>query len=341
MNDSERPGIGERILRRLPLLADRPLTGIAIAIALVALAFALRWALGDGLPPGFPYLTFFPAVILSAFLFGLRPGLVAAILALPLAWYFFISPGRFSFAPAHLLAVGFYLFIVGINLIVIDALQRAGNRLRIEQARSERLAETRALLFQELQHRVSNNLQVVAALLTLQRRELADAGARDALDEASRRLALIGRSQRQLYDPDGGQLPARQFLEQIGRDAMAAAGMDCTLTVEAGDTRFAPAVAVPVALIVAEAIANAIEHGFKAQPACRIEIALRQDSAGGGVLSIADDGAGLPDGFVLDGATSLGLKIALTLARQIGGRFELIGGDGTTARLELPATAFA
>lgn len=341
MNDSERPGPGERILRRLPLLADRPLTGMAIAIVLVALAFGARWALGDGLPPGFPYLTFFPAVILSAFLFGLRPGLVAAILALPLAWYFFISPGRFSFAPAHLLAVGFYLFIVTIDLTIIHAMQRAGNRLRIEQKRSQQLAETRALLFQELQHRVSNNLQVVAALLTLQRREVADAGARDALDEASRRLALIGRSQRQLYDPDGGHAPARLFLEQIARDAMEAAGKDCTLTVEASDVRFAPAVAVPVALIVAEAIANAIEHGFKARAACRIGVTLRQDAAGGGILTITDNGEGLPDGFVLDGTTSLGLKIALTLARQIGGRFELTGGEGTTARLELPATAFA
>lgn len=341
MNDSKRPGLGERILRRLPLLADQPLTGIAIAVVLVALAFALRWVLGEGLPPGFPYLTFFPAVILSAFLFGLRPGLVAAILALPLAWFFFISPGRFSFAPAHLLAVGFYLFIVTIDLTIIHAMQRAGNRLRIEQKRSQQLAETRALLFQELQHRVSNNLQVVAALLTLQRREVADAGAREALDEASRRLALIGRSQRQLYDPDGGQAPARLFLEQIGRDAMEASGRDCVLTVEAGDERFAPDAAVPVALIVAEAIANAIEHGFKSQAACRIDITLRRDAVGDGLLTIADNGAGLPDGFVLAGTTSLGLKIALTLARQIGGRFELAGGNGTTARLEMPAKAFA
>jgi two-component sensor histidine kinase len=65
------------------------------------------------------------------------------------------------------------------------------------------LADTRELLFRELQHRVSNNLQVAAGLLTMQKRQLTDVSEKTALDEAAGRLALIGRISRQLYDPSG------------------------------------------------------------------------------------------------------------------------------------------
>lgn len=78
---------------------------------------------------------------------------------------------------------------------------------------SARLAATRELLFRELQHRVSNNLQMVAALLTVQRRKIADPEAKLALDEASRRLGVIGRISRQLYDPTGAGKDLPAFLD--------------------------------------------------------------------------------------------------------------------------------
>ena len=59
-------------------------------------ALLLRVALDSVLPPGFPYLTFFPAFILTAFFFGLRPGIICAGLSGLAAWYIVIPP-FFSF----------------------------------------------------------------------------------------------------------------------------------------------------------------------------------------------------------------------------------------------------
>src|SRR6185295_3575503 len=109
-------------------------------------------------------------------------------------WYVFIPPFHsFALAPGTLLSLGFYTLVVSIDITLVHWMQRANGWLVGERERSRQLVEQRELLFRELQHRVSNNLQVVAALLALQKRDVTDERARLALDEASRRLALIGK----------------------------------------------------------------------------------------------------------------------------------------------------
>ena len=70
------------------------LTWVAGAMAVLALALSARFSLVGVLPEkGFPFLTFFPAVILAAFLVGFGPGLLVAVLSVASAWYFFMPPG--------------------------------------------------------------------------------------------------------------------------------------------------------------------------------------------------------------------------------------------------------
>ena len=100
-------------LRRLLLKwvdATRPLRGLGlrgdlIAVVIFAVALGVRFAVDHLLPPGFPYLTFFPAIILTTFFFGLRPGIVSALLGGVAAWYFFIGPSG-SFAMGGPAAIG-------------------------------------------------------------------------------------------------------------------------------------------------------------------------------------------------------------------------------------------
>jgi K+-sensing histidine kinase KdpD len=107
-----------------------------------------------------------PAVILTAFFAGLWPGVMVAILSTLTAWYFFLRPVRtFMLDPAELLALVFFIVIAGISIALIQAFHIAVDRLQQERARAERLAEQREIMFAELQHRISNNLQLVAAWL--------------------------------------------------------------------------------------------------------------------------------------------------------------------------------
>lgn len=340
MNDESSETYKVRWLERLPIARDRPVLAFAAMLMLVAVALALRFAADPGLPQGFPYVTFFPAVIVSSFLFGTRIGAVAGVLCGLLAWYFFIGEREsFAFGAGTAVALGFYMLVIGTDLLIIHWLQRANASLARERELSRALARTRELLFRELQHRVSNNLQVAAGLLSVQKRRVADPDARAALDEASRRLALIGRISRQLYDAEGATRSMRAFLEPLCADVVDASGrtgIRCTVTA-ADDALLAPDAAIPLALIVAEAVANAIEHGFEGRADGTIEVELVRDGAEMVRVEVRDDGHGIPEGFDIEASGSLGLRIATMLAAQLNGSFELVRGKGAIARLTLPA----
>ncbi|MFW2831358.1 sensor histidine kinase [Sphingomonas sp. ID0503] len=333
------PGRPRRFQERLPLARDAPVLAFGASAAIIALSALVRYALLPILPPGFPYLIFFPGIILSAFLFGRGPGILALGLAAILAWLFFIAPIDHYALPLGS-AVSLVLFVL-VNAFIITLvhwMQVANARLLKERERSHGLAETRTALFNELQHRVSNNLQVVAALLVLQKREIADEAARRAIDEASRRLALIGKIHRQLYDGTGRPAATDAFLRQLVDDvldALGARGVVSTVEAEEDITLDNDSI-VPVALIVAEAVANAVEHGFAGRDRGTIHVRVARGKAGRGVITVSDDGCGVSPSFDPATAGSLGLTIATALAQQIGGCFTLTGQDGACARLELP-----
>ena len=332
MSDQPRP-----FLERLPLLGDLPLVAYAISLGMCAVAWWVRQTLDPVFPPGFPYVTFFPAVILSSFLFGRGPGTLAAVVCGLLAWWFFIPPDGFALATGTAIALVFYVFVVAVDILLVDWMQVANRRVRGERERSALLAERTELLFSELQHRVSNNLQMVGAVLTLQKRGVADPAARKALDDAAAKLHVIGRIQRQLYDTKGEQVALDAFLAQLAADVVAAGGKPgVTHRVDAAPgVMVPPDKLIPVALIMSEAIANAIEHGFAGRDRGHIDIAVRRD--GGRLeISVRDDGAGLPPSFSAENTTSLGLRIARTLAAQLDAVFEVAPAPtGVVTRLAL------
>ncbi len=175
-------------------------------------------------------------------------------------------------------------------------------------------------MFRELQHRVSNNLQVAAGLLALQRKHVEGDRARAALEEASMRIGVIGRISRQLYESDGGTRNMHDFLEQLCADVVEMSGRaGIGIGVHAGqEIRLTADAALPLALVVAEAVANAIEHGFADRETGTIDVTLARDPAGQISVEIVDDGCGLPEGFDLATNASLGLRIARDLRRAIG-----------------------
>ncbi len=335
-----RPVDRARWIERYPVFQDRPWLGVIATLAIALLALVMREGVDPWMPPGFPYVTFFPPVIVTSFLFGVRLGSVSAVICGFLAWYFFLTP-RFSLDLnlGSSIALAFYVFVVGTDLVLVHWMQSGNRRVAAGREANRVMAETRELLFRELQHRVSNNLQVAAALLNVQMRRLADPDAKAALVEASRRLELIGRISRQLYDPKGAAQMLVPFLDDLCRGVVEATGRtDVTLSVQ-GDPAIGiePDAAIPTALIVTEAIANAIEHGFAGGRRGTIEVRVVRDTASGElVVSVEDDGHGLPDGVDGAAASSLGVQIATMLARSRGGRFDLTRAAGTRATLVLP-----
>lgn len=326
-------------IERLPVASDRPAIGYLTAFAAAGTGGLVRSV--AHLPQGYPFVTFFPAVILTAFLFGTRPGIVAAIASWLIARYFFMDPVHsLSFQAAVLPAGLFFTLVVAVDIAIIHLLQRANRLLRRQRENSNRRQEMREAMFHELQHRVSNKLQIIASLLTLQRRTIADPDAQKALEEAALRVGMIGRISRALHDPDRGGLGVGAFLEQVGRDIIEASGApNVTLLVESEPgIEFAGDAGVPIALILAETISNALEHGFDSRGNGTILIRVSRGAGRKLRIVVSDDGQGVAPGFDASHSPSLGLRIATTLARQLGGSYMLAPGEsGAVAVLEVDA----
>ncbi|WP_128514308.1 sensor histidine kinase [Tabrizicola thermarum] len=311
-----------------------------LAVLAWGVALALRHELDGLLPPGFPYLTFFPAVLISAYFLGTAQGIAVAVASGLAAWYYFIAPFHsFDVTGATLVALFFFAFVVATEIGLTSLAQHARRALSAERQANARLAEQRRLMFHELQHRVSNNLATVSGLMKLQRRMVTDEAAQLALDDSVRRIDVVSRIMRNLHDPSGQSVDMARFLHDTGRDILESTGAAdrITLTVEADPLLVGPEVSVPLGLIATELLANTLEHGFPGEIAGKIGVSLGARGAEGrALLQIRDNGRGLPEGFDIETARSLGLSIARQFARQLGGTLvmERRPEGGTEARLE-------
>ena len=327
-------------LRRHPWLPD------AVGVAMFGLALALRFAVDDVLPPGFPFLTFFPAVILTTFFCGLRPGITCAVLSTFAAWFFFIGPANgMQIDGQSLLALGFFVVIAAIDITLIHFTFNAADRLRSEKETTARLYETQRTMFQELQHRVANNMQFVAALLSLQKRKVGQDArqAITALDEARSRLDTIARIHRQLYAPERLDLPTDQYLSQLCCDLVTASGtpgIGCT--VDAPNLPLNVAQLTTLSMLVAEIVTNSLKHAFVGAESGTISIKLLASGGKDYEMTIADNGRGLPPGADLSRSDGLGWRIIQSLASQLGGKVELANrvepSRGTAVRVQFTVT---
>lgn len=326
------------VVRRHPWL------GYALGLAGFALALWARFEIGDALV-GFPYITFFPVVILTAFIGGTGPGVFAAALCGLAAWYLFIPPeDTWDLVwPDGYIALGFYAFIVGIDIAIIHTMNKALDRLRAERARSGHLLDEQRTMFQELQHRVANNMAFVSSLLTLQKRKAASdpASTLTAFDEARERLDTMARIHRRLYDPASVNLPVGQYLQELCSDLLDATGAKnivCMCDVPAITLDIQRL--VTLSLLVTEVVTNALKHAFDEGQRGTIAINLEPLDGNRLTLTIADNGRGLPSDFTPSRGRSLGIRIAHGLAAQLGGELSYRGnpaGPGTAVTVSFPA----
>jgi len=207
----------------------------------------------------------------------------------------------------------------------------------------------------EIHHRVKNNLQSVSALLRLQARRTSSEEARSALVEAVRRVAAIATVH---------ELLSGSVDEEVDMDEAVSRLLPSMVDVAAGETPVSishrdrlgvlPAeLAMPLVMVLTELIQNAVEHGF-AQPrgedgalprgedGARIEISADRDVRRM-VVTVRDNGSGLPEDFSINGSERLGLQIVQTLVTiELGGELD-IGpnpeGRGAQARIAVPLHA--
>jgi two-component sensor histidine kinase len=212
-----------------------------------------------------------------------------------------------------------------------------------ELRRRERELMTKDATIREIHHRVKNNLQTVAALLRLQARRLRAPEARAALDEAVRRVGSIAVVHETLSHAPEEIVDFDEIADRVAMMAGEVSAPEVRVIPKiTGSFGLLPAsVATPLAMVLTELLQNALQHGFPhaAREPGQLEVIVvrEQDRL---TVTVADSGMGLPAGFDLDSATSLGLQIVRTLVvGELGGRLRVTprAGGGTEAIVDLPA----
>jgi two-component sensor histidine kinase len=214
--------------------------------------------------------------------------------------------------------------------------------LREREAELARARERQDLLVLEVHHRVKNNLQIVASLLNLQASRIRVPEARAEFQAARDRVRALATLHRHLYSE--GELHTinmRSFLVELCGQLFQAMGETegnrISLTIEAPELRMSPDQAVPLALIVTEAVTNAVKYAFPGGRSGHVIVELSEHD---GMLDliISDDGVGIPAGRIeteTGTRDGIGLQLIRGFTRQLGASLEIGEVQGTRYAVRL------
>ena len=201
----------------------------------------------------------------------------------------------------------------------------------------------------EAQHRIANNLALIAGYARLQATRLYKAGrplsAREAciaLEEVAARIETVGELHRLLSAApgDGEGVDLGRYVDSLGRGLLQPVSCPAHTTLshkDGGGCLVRPDQATPVALIVSELVTNALKYAHPAGVPGSILVSCRSTAAGL-VVEVADDGVGLSEDFDPRTDGGLGFRVVRGLARQLGASLVYESqGLGLTVRLTLGA----
>ena len=205
-------------------------------------------------------------------------------------------------------------------------LQGAANLLgmAIERERQERILraalERHEVLLKEMNHRVKNSLAIVSSMLELQASEVGDEAVTQQLSEAAQRVMAVAKAHDQLsHGTEVERMDIGRYISTVCRDLDDSVAQ-CAIRTEAqAGIEIATDRAIATALVVNELIANAVKHMPAGRPDCQILVkvsaAAGQDAL---VISVRDEGEGLPADFDLARPKGLGMRIVMAFVRQLG-----------------------
>jgi two-component sensor histidine kinase len=199
-----------------------------------------------------------------------------------------------------------------------------------------RSVQQKDAMLKEIHHRVKNNLQVVTSLMSIQANRLHDEASKRALAELQRRVRALGLLHRHLYEGDDLRyLDFGQFtveLCQMVKESSGPAARAVNIEVDIPPIPITADRAVPLGLLITEALGNAFKHGFPGGRPGEIRISLSATAEGVATVSIADNGVGPPPDGTNEQKSDPGTGMLLmqAFAQQLGSVLSVEGPPGTT-----------
>lgn len=215
-------------------------------------------------------------------------------------------------------------------------LAAANQELHVSEAALRETLQEREILLKEIHHRVKNNLQIIHSMLNLQSLYTADEKVLELLKESKNRIYSMALIHEQLYQSESlSRLNLPQYIRNLVANLFLSYGVSERIVkprVLVEDISLDVDTVIPCALIINELVSNALKHAFPAGHAVEqkeIVVLLQRSSSGQFVLTVADNGVGLPTDFDIETCQTLGLKVVNVLVKQLRGSIRL-GSQGKT-----------
>ena len=212
------------------------------------------------------------------------------------------------------------------------------DRKRAEEQIRASLKEKEVLL-KEIHHRVKNNLQIVSSLLYLQSRKTSDDQVLTVLRESQTRVRSMALIHEKLYQcEDLANINLGDYIRSLTNYLFTSYGVASHMVKLHVNVDSAPLGldrAIPCGLIINELVSNALKYAFPNGRRGEILVDLLHGGDGKLVLTVKDNGVGLPGGMDITDTPSLGLQLVNTLVKQLDGTIEVDSVSGAAFRMVL------
>ena len=227
---------------------------------------------------------------------------------------------------------------VGMRSVSIDITERKRAQKLIENSLREK-----EILLKEIHHRVKNNLQILSSLLNLQSNYLRDKQALEVFKESQNRIKSMALVHEKLYQSSDFlkiDFPGyvKDLLANLFRSYRTSNG---TVKLNVNIENFILSIddAISLGLIINELVSNSLKYAFPNDKSGSITVSLKKSDTDQVELLVEDNGVGLPEGFKIEEAPSLGMQLVSTLTEQLEGKLCVNGNNGVSSKIIFVPTA--
>lgn len=224
------------------------------------------------------------------------------------------------------------------KIVAASAIARDITQKKQSEAIIQAQLREKDVLIQEVFHRVKNNLQLVSSLLHLRSRQIKDVDGLAAFQDSIARIQAMALVHEKIYQSDNvAQIELGDYLRSLIEPMIESYFKDSKVecSVSGDQCNFDLNQAVPLGMIMNELITNCLKYAFSRTSQAKITVEIKQGE-GCVIVSIADNGVGLPSHVDFSTSSTFGFRIVRLLAAQINATIEVHRNHGSRFEISVP-----
>jgi len=232
------------------------------------------------------------------------------------------------------------LVMVG-TITDVSGLKLNKERLRVKDQQLQKSLNEKEVLLKEIYHRTKNNMLVIISMLDLQIQDIEDEHGKTIFLETESRIRAMALVHEKLYQSQNlSELDMGSYLREVAESLITSMALDDRIKLL---SNFEPVAinidsAVPLGLIINEIVTNSIKYAFPGNQPGSINLYIEKGKEDEILLTIGDDGIGLPEDIDIQSSTSFGIRIIITslIEMQLRGSVTVTRDKGTQYQISFP-----